>query len=192
MFSNLKFGQNLFNLESSEYSSIVLKVVPGTKKKILEKQIKSNLDKPFNLISRAEQNKALYRMLNTENLGVYLIFSLVMIIGLFNVIGSLTMMILDKQRQIKILYALGATQKGIHNIFMIIGMLICGIGGTIGLIIGISLILFQSYYPFILVPGTNIEYPVIFELKNVLIVVATLMFLGAISTAWALKGLSKK
>ena len=192
MFSNLKFGQNLFNLESSEYSSIVLKVVPGTKKKILEKQIKSNLDKPFNLISRAEQNKALYRMLNTENLGVYLIFSLVMIIGLFNVIGSLTMMILDKKRQIKILYALGATQKGIHNMFMIIGMLICGIGGTIGLIIGISLILFQSYYPFILVPGTNIEYPVIFELKNVLIVVATLMFLGAISTAWALKGISKK
>ena len=192
MFSNLKFGQNLFNLESSEYSSIVLKVVPGTKKKILEKQIKSNLDKPFNLISRAEQNKALYRMLNTENLGVYLIFSLVMIIGLFNVIGSLTMMILDKKRQIKILYALGATQKGIHNIFMIIGILICGIGGTIGLIIGISIILFQSNYPFILVPGTNIEYPVIFELKNVLIVVATLMFFGAISTAWALKGLSKK
>ena len=192
MFSNLKFGQNLFNLESNEYSSIVLKVVPGTKKKILEKQIKSNLDKPFNLISRAEQNKALNRMLNTENLGVYLIFSLVMIIGLFNVIGSLTMMILDKKRQIRILYALGATQKGIHNIFMIIGMLICGIGGTIGLIIGISLILFQSYYHFILVPGTNIEYPVIFELKNVLIVVATLMLLGAISTTWALKGLSKK
>ena len=131
-------------------------------------------------------------MLNTENLGVYFIFSLVMIIGLFNVIGSLTMMILDKQRQIKILYALGATQKGIYNIFMIIGMLICGIGGTIGLIIGISLILFQSYYPFISVPGTNIEYPVIFELKNVLIVTATLMFLGTISTAWALKGLSKK
>ena len=192
IFSNLRFGQNLFNLEPTEYSSIVLKVVPGTKKKILEKHIKSNLDKPFNLISRAEQNKALYRMLNTENLGVYFIFSLVMIIGLFNVIGSLTMMILDKQRQIKILYALGATQKGIHNIFMIIGMLICGIGGTFGLIIGISLILFQSYYPFILVPGTNIECPVIFELKNVLIVTATLMFLGTISSAWALKGLSKK
>ena len=74
---------------------------------------------------------------------------------------------------------------------MIIGMLICGIGGTIGLIIGISIILFQSNYPFIS-PRTNIEYPVIFELKNVLIVVATLMFLGTIRTAWALKGSSKK
>ena len=75
---------------------------------------------------------------------------------------------------------------------MIIGMLICGIGGTIGLIIGISLILFQSYYPFISVPGTNIEYPVIFELENVLIVVSTLMFLGTISTIWALKVFQKK
>ena len=131
-------------------------------------------------------------MLNTENLGVYLIFSLVMIIGLFNVIGSLNMMILDKQRQIKILYALGATPKGIRNIFMIIGALICGMGGIIGLIIGISLILFQSYYPFILVPGTNIEYPVIFEFKNLLIVLATLMFLGTMSTVWAIRGLSAK
>ena len=115
-----------------------------------------------------------------------------MIIGLFNVIGSLTMMILDKQSQIKILFALGATPKGIHNIFMIIGMLICGIGGAIGLIIGMSLILFQSYHPFILVPGTTIEYPVVFELKNVLIVIATLLFLGTISTARALRGLSTK
>ena len=60
------------------------------------------------------------------------------------------------------------------------------------LIIGISIRLFQSNYPFIFVPGTNIEYPVSFELKTVLIVTATLMFLGAISTAWALKGISKK
>ena len=192
LFSNLRFGQNLFDLEPNEYSSIILKVVPGTKKKMLEKLIKPNFDEAFYLISRAEQNIALYRMLKTENLGVYLIFSLVMIIGLFNVIGSLNMMILDKQRQIKILYALGATPKGIHNIFMIIGALICGIGGIIGLIIGTSLILFQSYYPFILVPGTNIEYPIIFEFKNLLIVLATLMFLGTMSTVWAIRGLSAK
>ena len=192
LFCNLRFGQNILGLESNEYSSIVLKVTPGTKKKKLEKLIKPYLNKPFYLISRAEQNKALYRMLNTENLGVYLIFSLVMIIGLFNVIGSLTMMILDKQRQIKILIALGATPKGIHKIFMIIGMFICCVGGAIGLIIGMSLILYQSYYPFILVPGTTIEYPVVFEFKNIVIVITTLVLLGIISTSWAIKGLSAK
>ena len=191
LFSNLKFGQNLLSLKSNEFSSIVLKVVPGVKKTTLTQLIKTHLQTSFRLVSRAEQNEALYRMLNTENLGVYFIFSLVMIIGLFNVIGSLTMMILDKKRQIKILICLGATRNGIYKIFMIIGLLICGIGGSAGLIFGAFLILFQSYYPFVFVPGTNIEYPVIFELNNLIIVIITLLVLGTISTAWALKSVSR-
>ena len=190
LFSNLKFGQNLLSLESNEFSSIVLKVVPGVKKTTLTQLIKTHLQTSFRLVSRAEQNEALYRMLNTENLGVYFIFSLVMIIGLFNVIGSLTMMILDKKRQIKILISLGATRNGIYKIFVIIGLLICSIGGAAGLIFGTFLILIQSYYPFVFVPGTNIEYPVIFELNNLIIVIITLLVLGTISTAWALKSLS--
>ena len=191
LFSNLKFGQNLLSLKSNEFSSIVLKVVPGVKKTTLTQLIKTHLQTSFRLVSRAEQNEALYRMLNTENLGVYFIFSLVMIIGLFNVIGSLTMMILDKKRQIKILISLGATRNGIYKIFMIIGLLICGIGGAAGLIFGTFLILIQSYYPFVFVPGTNIEYPVIFELNNLIIVIITLLVLGTISTAWALKSVSR-
>ena len=191
LFSNLKFGQNLLSLKSNEFSSIVLKVVPGVKKTTLTQLIKTHLQTSFRLVSRAEQNEALYRMLNTENLGVYFIFSLVMIIGLFNVIGSLTMMILDKKRQIKTLISLGATHNGIYKIFMIIGLLICGIGGAAGLIFGTFLILIQSYYPFVFVPGTNIEYPVIFELNNLIIVIITLLVLGTISTAWALKSISR-
>ena len=76
-------------------------MVPGVKKTTLTQLIKTHLQTSFRLVSRAEQNEALYRMLNTENLGVYFIFSLVMIIGLFNVIGSLTMMILDKKDRLK-------------------------------------------------------------------------------------------
>ena len=101
------------------------------------------------------------------------------------------MMILDKQRQIKILISLGATRKGIYKIFMIIGLLICGIGGATGLIFGAFVVFLQSYYPFVFVPGTSIEYPMIFELKNLIIVIITLLILGTISTAWALRGLSK-
>jgi len=191
MFSNLKFGQNLFNLESSEYSSIVLKVVPGTKKKILEKQIKSNLDKPFNLISRAEQNKALYRMLNTENLGVYLIFSLVMIIGLFNVIGSLTMMILDKKPQMNILKAMGITQHQLGQTFFLLGMMIVLFGGIIGLVLSSVLILIQQWDPFINIPGTSLAYPVKWEFENILIVMGTLLLLGSLASAWASRGANR-
>ena len=71
-------------------------------------------------------------------------------------------------------------------------MLICFIGGIFGLIIGIIIVLIQLYFPFILVPGTNLSYPVLFEFKNILIVLITLMSLGTFSTFWATKGISKK
>ena len=147
---------------------------------------------PIRIVSRAEQNAALYRMLNVEHLAIYFIFTLVMIIALFNVVGALIMMVLDKQEQLKILIALGAAPEGIHKIFFLLGLLICGSGGVAGLLLGIVLVLIQSAFPFIYVPGTSLSYPVLFEFENVVIVLGTLMLLGTLSTAWATQGLTKK
>ena len=121
-----------------------------------------------------------------------IIFSLVMIIALFNVVGALIMMVLDKQRQLKIILALGAQPQGVHKIFFTIGLLICGFGGLIGLLLGILLVLVQSRFPFIYVPGTSLAYPVLFELKNIAVVLGTLLILGVLSTAWATRGLTNK
>ena len=115
-----------------------------------------------------------------------------MIIALFNLIGAIIMMVLDKQEQLKILLSLGARPMGIQKIFFLLGMLICFFGGIFGLMIGIIIVLVQFYFPFILVPGPNLSYPVIFEIKNILIVLVTLFSLGTFSTFWATKGISKK
>lgn len=115
-----------------------------------------------------------------------------MVIALFNVVGALIMMILDKQEQIKILISFGADPKGIHKIFFTLGLLICGVGGGVGLFVGVLIVLAQSNFAFINVPGTGLSYPVIFEFKNILIVFVTLMILGGLSTAWATRGLTKK
>ena len=72
------------------------------------------------------------------------------------------------------------------------GLLICGFGGGVGIIIGIIIVGLQSLFPFIYVPGTSLAYPVLFELKNIFIVVGTVMVLGTLSTAWATRGLAKK
>jgi len=114
------------------------------------------------------------------------------LIALFNVVGALIMMILDKQTQIKILLSLGATTQGIHYVFFFLGLLICGFGGIVGLIIGSVLVLIQHNYPFIYVPGTSLSYPVLFQMENLFIVMATLMLLGVLSTTWATRGLDKK
>lgn len=192
IFSTLSFGQNLLELAENQYSSVVLKTIPGTQKTTLEKSVSAYFEDHIRIISREEQNMALYRMLNAEHLAIYFIFTLVMIIALFNVIGALIMMILDKKSQLKTLLTIGADPKGIHKIFFFLGLLICSIGGFVGLFLGSVLVLIQFYFPFVYVPGTSLAYPVLFELKNITIVLGTLMILGTFSTAWATRGLSKK
>ena len=192
VFSSLSFGQDLLELSSNQYSSIVLKTMPGTQKASFEKSIRSFFKIPIRIVSREEQNMALYRMLNIEHLAIYFIFTLVMIIALFNVVGALVMMILDKKSQLNTLLTIGADPRGVHQIFFSLGLLICGFGGVIGLLLGSALVLTQFYFPFIYVPGTSLAYPVLFDFKNILIVLGTLMTLGTISTAWATRGLSEK
>ena len=192
LLQRLSFGQGLLELAPNQYSSIVLKTMPGTQKSSFENSIRSFFNSPIRIVSREEQNMALYRMLNIEHLAIYFIFTLVMIIALFNVVGALIMMILDKKSQLNTLLTFGADPRGIHKIFFSLGLLICGFGGLIGLFLGSILVLIQFYFPFIYVPGTSLAYPIIFDFKNILIVFGTLMILGSMSTAWATRGLSKK
>ena len=192
LFSNMSFGQQLLELQPDQFSSVVLKTAPQTRKVDLVTQLQPLFKIPIRVVSRAEQNAALYRMLNVEHLAIYFIFTLVMIIALFNVVGALIMMVLDKQGQLKILMVLGAEPKEIHKIFFLLGLLICGIGGVVGLLLGVVLVLIQSSFPYIYVPGTSLSYPVLFEFQNVVIVLGTLMLLGTLSTAWATRGLTKK
>ncbi|MBT6954224.1 FtsX-like permease family protein [Flavobacteriaceae bacterium] len=192
VFSNLEFGQKLLELEANQYSSLVIKTKGAVNKEVLLPLLSPFFKEPIRLVSRSEQNAALYKMLNVEHLAIYFIFTLVMIIALFNVVGALIMMILDKKGQLKILLAMGAQPRGIHQIFFTIGLLICGVGGIIGLVIGVLIVILQDHFPFIYVPGTSLAYPVLFELKNIAIVLGTLLILGTISTAWATRGLVKK
>jgi len=192
VFSRLELAQNLLELQPQQYSSLVLKTDPAVSQGELTEALTPLFDTPIKIISRAEQNAALYKMLNIEHLAIYFIFSLVMLIALFNVIGALIMMILDKQRQMKILLSIGTTPQKIHRIFFLLGVLICSIGGLIGLVLGSVLVLVQYHFPFIYVPGTNLSYPVLYQAENLLIVITTLMVLGILSTAWATRGLDKK
>lgn len=192
VFTDLAFGQELMGLSPNNFSSIVLKTAENVTKKKLAKEISPYFKDPINLVSRSEQNAALHKMLNVEHLAIYFIFTLVMIIALFNVIGALIMMFLDKRGEIKILLAMGAQPKGIYKLFFNVGLLICGFGGFVGIMLGIVIVGLQALFPYIYVPGTSLAYPVLFELKNVFVVVGTVMVLGILSTAWATRGLAKK
>ena len=112
-----------------------------------------------------------------------------MIIALFNLVGALVMMILDKKSEMNILKAMGINHKQLFLIFFALGLLIIIFGGGIGLLLSSVLILIQQWSPFINVPGTSLAYPVKWELENFLLVMGTLLFFGSIASTWASRGL---
>ena len=192
MFSNLSFARDLFQRKGNVYSSLELKVDPSLNRKQLEEQLQALLKTPVRMRSRTELNAALFKMLNNEQMAIYWIFTLVIIIALFNVVGALIMMILEKRPQLKVLYALGVQPKEIRLIFFYLGGMISWVGGGLGILLGTTLVLLQRYFPFLYVPGTNFPYPVRLELQNVAMVLLLLLVLGGLASAWATAQVGKR
>ncbi|MDT0642734.1 FtsX-like permease family protein [Zunongwangia sp. F363] len=190
VFSNINFAQNLLNLDKDTFTAVELKLAPGADTEAVSKEIKAIFSEDIIIKNRAELNEVLYKMLNTENLAVYLIFTLVLIIALFNVVGSIIMVILDKRENVKTLFSLGATPNQIKNIFFLQGMLMCFIGGIIGLGCSLILIYLQLQYDLVMITPT-LPYPVSITAENVLIVILTIGILGLIASYIA-AGRSKK
>jgi lipoprotein-releasing system permease protein len=130
---------------------------------------------------RIQLNDSLYKMLNTENLAVYLIFTLVIIIALFNVIGSIIIAVLEKRQNSKTLLNLGLTKTEIQRIFFFQGGLMSVAGGIVGLVFGILLVISQLYFEWIMITP-SLAYPVKLEFVNILIVFATISGLGFLAS----------
>lgn len=190
VFSNLDFARDLLGMKENEYSSIEFKLKPDTDIDEVSQKIKTIFKNKVTLKTRTELNDALNKMLNSENLFVYLIFTLVLTIALFNVVGSIIVMILDKRENIKTLFSLGATPRQIKRIFFMQGMLMTTLGGIIGLIIAVILIILQMNYDLVMITP-SLPYPVEMKFQNVLIVLLTIFTLGLIASYIA-AGRSKK
>lgn len=191
VFADLGLAQELLEYQPYQVSGIEIKL----KKEADENAIISKLQMIFNnkitIKNRAQLNEALYKMLNTENLAVYLIFTLVIVIALFNLIGALIMMILDKKANLKTLLNLGTEIKDLRKIFLLQGTLLSFFGGIIGLTLGIAIVLLQQQYELVMITPT-LAYPVVFSIENVLIVLTTIITLGFFASLIASSRVSKK
>ncbi|MFN7099039.1 MAG: ABC transporter permease, partial [Flavobacterium sp.] len=136
-------------------------------------------------------NASLYKMLNTENIAVYLIFTLVIVVALFNLVGALIMMILDKKANLKTLYNLGTPIQDLRNIFLLQGTLLSVLGGVLGLFLGIVIVLLQEHFQWIMLTE-SLAYPVVFSFENVAIVMTTIVILGFLASLIASSRVSKR
>ena len=191
VFTQLPLVQNLLQKDSAEVSGINFKLDEKADVEAIREAVKTVLGDKVLVLSRREQNNSLYRMLNTENLATYLIFTLVLIIALFNVVGAIIMMILDKQQNSKTLFSLGTTIKELRRIYFIQGLLVTSFGGLIGVLIGSLLIISQLLFGWLKITPF-LAYPVEYSVMNLFIVMGTIVVLGFISAKIASSRISKK
>jgi lipoprotein-releasing system permease protein len=191
VFADLGLAQDLLEYKPNQISGIEVKLKKGANEAAVSNNLQTIFDNKITIKNRAQLNESLYKMLNTENLAVYLIFTLVIIIALFNLIGALIMMILDKKGNLKTLLNLGTEIKDLRKIFLLQGTLLSLFGGIIGLTIGIAIVLLQQHYELVMITPT-LAYPVVFSFENVMIVLATIVSLGFIASLIASSRVSKK
>lgn len=191
VFADLGLAQELLMYKPNQISGIEFKLKENADENLVKSKLAAIFKNKMTFKNRAQLNESLYKMLNTENIVVYLIFTLVIIVALFNLIGALIMMILEKKGNLKTLFNLGTDINHLRKIFLLQGTLLSILGGIIGLILGVILVLLQQKYELIMITAT-LAYPVVFTLENVLIVLGTIISLGFVASLIASSRVSKK
>ncbi|MGO3706483.1 MAG: ABC transporter permease [Mesonia hippocampi] len=181
VFTSYKQAKELLNYPKNSTNSLAIKFDTTANEEDIKKQLLEILGNNVIIRNKIEQNSQLYKMLNTENLAVYFIFTIVLIIALFNLGGAIVMAILDKQKNIKTLYYLGTQRQTLKNIFWLQGILLTFFGGIFGLGAGIIIVLLQQQFSIVMITPT-MAYPISLLWENVLVVFITIMLLGVIAS----------
>lgn len=191
VFCDFLLAKELLNYKTNQVSYLELKITPNYSEEEVIADLKMLFKNRVVIKNRAQLNDALYKMLNTENIAVYLIFTLVIIIALFNLVGALIMMIIEKKSNLKTLYYLGAELKSLKKIFLFQGNIISIVGGIVGLVLGVLVVYIQQQYELIMITP-SLAYPVQFKVENIGIVLATIILLGYLAAKIASSSVSKK
>ncbi len=192
----ISLARELLNYEN-EVSSLNINLVSDASVKRVKKNIEELLGDDFLVENRYEQQRESYRMLQIEKWVTFLILAFILLIAVFNVVGSLSMLIVEKRDDIKSLSNMGASKTMIANIFMYEGWLITFIGIISGIVVGLILCILQQHFGFIRlsdIPGAYIidAYPVIVKLTDLLVVFTVVSLIGLFTVLYPVNNLRKR
>lgn len=181
----------------NEVSTLCIKVKDGVSIKDVQKQLQNLLGNDYKVKDRFEQQESTYKMVNIEKWVTYLILVIIVAIAAFNLVGPLSMLIIEKKEDIFILQSMGADKKLICKIFMFEGWLITLVGVISGLVIGLVVCLLQQYLGLVKLgtdPGAFVidAYPVLVEVTDVIIVAVTVLLVGLLAVLYPVNVLRKK
>jgi len=169
----------------NKISSLEVKLAPGADEEDVKAQLAEVLGKKAITANRYEQNKTFYMIMKSERWAVYAILLMVLLIASFNMIGSLSMVVLGKKKDISILKSMGARNSMVRAVFLAEGALLAIMGGGIGLLVGLLVCLGQQYFGWIALPDGFIfkAYPVEMHVEDFILVMVTALVVGLIA-AW--------
>ena len=185
VFSSLSSAQSLLKKNKEEITSILIKTFDDSR--TLTKVLKKVFNEGYLVKSREELNQTYYKMLNVEGLILNILMGLILTVAMFNSIGAIIILIVEKRKGVQTLLKLGATKKNIQTLFFKHGLMISFSGGVIGLVSGICFVSLQKSYSFIKLAGTEIPYPVSLELSNVLLLIVFLLIVCSLGSYLASK-----
>ena len=185
MLVSLPLARELFSYSDNEATALELRLRPDANVQKTKKQIRRLIGENYIVQDRYEQQEDFYRILRIEKWLTALLFFFILLIAAFNLIGSLTMLMLDKQEDIRTLRNIGADNRMIRRIFTLEGWLISATGAVLGLVLGLILCLIQQEFGLIrLGSGTEYvlsAYPVRVELTDLIVVMTVVLLIGFVA-----------
>lgn len=191
----IDFARNLMGI-TNEVSALELKINPALNMEEIQKNVQKIMGSSFNVKNRYEQEELLYRIMKTEKWAIYFILTFILIVASFNVIGSLTMLIIEKKKDIGVLRSMGTDLAGIRKIFLFEGWGISVLGALIGLVFGFLICWLQQTYGLVKLQGSGSfvidAYPVQMVLFDFFLVLLTVSGVGFLAAWYPVRYITRK
>ncbi|MDR1652215.1 MAG: FtsX-like permease family protein [Prevotellaceae bacterium] len=183
---SLPLARSLFEVDSTAVSAVEIQLKPNVSINKVKSQIKSVLGEDFVVKNRIEQQESYFRILNVERWIAFCILCFIVLIASFNIISSLSMLIIDKSDDIQTLKSMGANETLIRYIFLFEGWLIAVVGAAVGIIVGAALCLVQQHFGLLTIgEGAVVDsYPVVVRFSHIVLVFATVITIGFCSALY--------
>lgn len=182
--TNLGFVKYMLDLGPDEYSSAEIQISNIAQMDLVTRDLQKLLGSKYVVQTRYQQNQSLYTVMQIEKWVIYGILSLILVVAAFNMIGALTMLVLEKQKDIAVLKAMGADNAYIQRIFLSEGFVLAGIGGAAGILLAVAICLLQMKFKFVKLGGGSFiidYYPVKMVATDFVLVVSTIFIIALIA-----------
>lgn len=192
----ISFARELFDYPT-QITSMELKLQNGADKEKIQKEIAAILGQKYFVKNRFQQNEMLFKIMSSEKFSIFVILTFILFIASFNIVGSLTMLIIDKKHDIGILQSLGADNKTIRNIFLFEGWAISIIGAIVGLLLGFIICMMQQKFGFLKLNSNGGSfiidaYPVKMQAMDFIYIFITVLTMGFLAAWYPVRFMTKK